>query len=792
MGREEYSRAGWAGVLVSAALLSACGGGGSDGGSTQPPAPPPPAQGVAIPDNLAIVAAAKSDVATGTAFTTNLASATGLTFAWSFGDGQTSTDAAPKHDYAKGGEYAVTLKVTNATGTSKEVKFAVTVNNLAHVQGLTCSGAEGSGWCWQAPRPLGTVQYDFSFVDANNGWSVGEQGTILRTTDGGKTWTSQASGVKSTLTAVTFFDASNGWAVGEFGAVLRTTDGGKTWALQPAPSQLGNLTIQADGPGTLLISGYTGTRMTVDGGANWIEGTALQSDPTLGADGVLWQTSYYEGLRKSVDQGRTSTLAVRFENENLVGFNLSGRNLMLLTSTQRYVSGNYVTTYTARRSLDNGQTWDVGTASGLPANGWSYLQALSMTSGADASVVISDTLYRTRDGGSNWTAQPQPSNAYSGVSYSRPARANGVWMRGYYTSSSLSYQNEVSTDSGTTWRALPAEYTGGSLKRQGANAWVARGGQGTTGLSVDGMQTWTRIGGPDADAYKKTLTTAWFFDAKRGLGLNAMGDLLATADGGLNWTTRTAGLAKSLYGYNYADRMQFVDDKKGWLQTSDGVFMLTDDGGATWVTPVQPTRRVQAYQFLDAATGFALMTDVNMSQSQLVMGTVDGGKSWSLLAALSSANAHYTGLQFGTASNGVLYGAGGRMVTTSDGGKNWTGRYFGTGATPRSVAYSDTGTLWASGDGGMLRVSKDDGLTWTAASVSTSSALNAVRFVTPQRGWAVGDNGTVLTTADAGKTWTAQASGAQRSLTQVQFTDVRTGWILGVDGTLLATGTGGQ
>ncbi|ANH69653.1 YCF48-related protein [Mitsuaria sp. 7] len=780
---KERARAGWAGVLISAALLSACGGGGGD--ST-----PSPVQGAAIPDTLAVVAPVSNELGTGVAFSTNLASATGLTFAWSFGDGTSSSEAAPRHDYAKAGEYAVTLKVTNAAGASKEVKFSAAVNNRTHVQGLSCSGADSSGWCWQAPRPVGTYQYDHAFVDANNGWSVGEQGTIQHTTDGGKSWVNQTSGVKTTLTGVAFVDANNGRAVGEYGAVLRTTDGGKTWALQPTPSQLSSLSIQTDGASTILISSYYGgTKMTVDGGVNWIEGTTLQNEPMLGAEGVLWEASY-DGVRRSVDQGRTSSVVMQ-RPENLIGFNFSGRNAMVLTSTSNFVAGNYVQTYTTRRSLDNGQTWDAVTAMGLPQNGWSYVQSLSVTSGTEASAVISDVLYRTQDAGSNWIAQPNPAGANT-VHYSRPSRANGVWMRTYYLSTTS--VTEISTDSGTTWRQVPPMYTGNTLKRLGATIWVARGSSGAVGLSTDGAQSWTRIGGPDADGEGKTLTSTWFFDAKRGLAVNALGDLLATADGGLSWSTKAPKLAAPQYYYNLPNRLQFVDDKKGWLQTSDGILLLTDDGGTTWLSAVQPTRRVSAYQFLDATTGFALMTDTTMSQQQLVMTTADGGRTWTTQAAMSSPGSpYYSGLQFGSASKGVLYGPGGRMMSTADGGKTWTGRFFGTGNSARAVTYSDTGILWAVGDSGLLRFSKDDGVTWEAvAGLPALPGLNAVRFVTPQRGWAVGEYGTVLATADAGKTWTPQTSGTQQTLTQVQFTDSRTGWMIGSGGTLLATGTGGQ
>ncbi len=66
-----------------------------------------------------------------------------------------------------------------------------------------------------------------SFVDADTGTAVGAEGTILHTTDGGATWTLQSSGTTVPLSGVTFVDANTGWAVGEGGTILHTTTGGE-------------------------------------------------------------------------------------------------------------------------------------------------------------------------------------------------------------------------------------------------------------------------------------------------------------------------------------------------------------------------------------------------------------------------------------------------------------------------------------------------------------------------------------------------------------------------------------
>ncbi len=55
---------------------------------------------------------------------------------------------------------------------------------------------------------------------------VGANGLILRTTDGGATWTTESSGTEIGLSSVCFVDQNTGWAVGSTGTILKYTSGG--------------------------------------------------------------------------------------------------------------------------------------------------------------------------------------------------------------------------------------------------------------------------------------------------------------------------------------------------------------------------------------------------------------------------------------------------------------------------------------------------------------------------------------------------------------------------------------
>jgi photosystem II stability/assembly factor-like uncharacterized protein len=61
---------------------------------------------------------------------------------------------------------------------------------------------------------------------------IGERGVIIYSDDHGLNWLQAQVPVSVTLTSVRFVDENQGWATGHAGTVLHTSDGGKTWFKQ--------------------------------------------------------------------------------------------------------------------------------------------------------------------------------------------------------------------------------------------------------------------------------------------------------------------------------------------------------------------------------------------------------------------------------------------------------------------------------------------------------------------------------------------------------------------------------
>lgn len=188
----------------------------------------------------------------------------------------------------------------------------------------------------QKIAPVRSTLTRVMFIDDRRGFAVGHDEVILRTLDGGETWTRVhwAPEHRQPLFDVWFGSDGTGYAVGAYSTVLRSTDFGATWtveAFEPAPAVRA---VRSQGPADdtdvgvgqphlyalraatanrLYIAGEAGhLYRSDDAGAHWLElstpygGTYFGVLP-LGADAVL---AY--GLRghlyRSDDAGRTWTL----------------------------------------------------------------------------------------------------------------------------------------------------------------------------------------------------------------------------------------------------------------------------------------------------------------------------------------------------------------------------------------------------------------------------------------------------------------------------------------------------
>lgn len=99
----------------------------------------------------------------------------------------------------------------------------------------------GRDWV-QVDVPVHAALTSVHFVDAQNGWAVGHDAVILRTTDGGESWQMQnfEPELEEPFHDVLFFDLQRGVAIGAYGLAYQTRDGGESWSELEAPAVRGD------------------------------------------------------------------------------------------------------------------------------------------------------------------------------------------------------------------------------------------------------------------------------------------------------------------------------------------------------------------------------------------------------------------------------------------------------------------------------------------------------------------------------------------------------------------------
>ncbi len=105
--------------------------------------------------------------------------------------------------------------------------------SVAYYAGMDKIGqTTDSGTQWN-DKSVEQVGRDIQFLTPQLGWTAGDNGKVLITTDGGGEWRPSAGvGTTSDLKAIAMLDRWTGWIVGAEGVVRRTRDGGETWSAQ--------------------------------------------------------------------------------------------------------------------------------------------------------------------------------------------------------------------------------------------------------------------------------------------------------------------------------------------------------------------------------------------------------------------------------------------------------------------------------------------------------------------------------------------------------------------------------
>jgi photosystem II stability/assembly factor-like uncharacterized protein len=368
--------------------------------------------------------------------------------------------------------------------------------------------------------------------------------------------------------------------------------------------------------------------------------------------------------------------------------------------------------------------------------GWQWKDPLPQGNGIQAvrflssnsivAVALCGTALRSSDGGDTWVVR------YPGT----PASLRSVWFVNESIGFAVGHSGAIvkTIDGGNSWVQSPIVVDVALLSVCFSDVMVGTvvGNSGTILRTTDGGANWT----VQNSGTLAPLNAVGFFSELNGIAVGGSGTILGTTDGGTHWIQQTSGTPWTL------NSVLILDSHTGVAVGDYGTILLTTNGGSTWIPRTSSTSaQLTSVCSSSPSTLFIIGNCV-------LLRTTDGGDSWSNIGDVCGADISFHN------DAGVIVGAHGSILVTTDGGSNWIQKkrsvfpevYF----VLLDVTFSSPTNCVAVGYPGMVLRSSDEGNTWV--SYPGYESFETVSFVNANNGFALGYQCGVRTT-DGGSTW---------------------------------------
>ncbi len=551
----------------------------------------------------------------------------------------------------------------------------------------------------------------------------------FKTTNGGLQWnTFQFSdSANYRILDGKFLNSNTGWIVGNNynntkGVVLKTTNGGINW--QPLNSD--------------SINSYCKSLSLLNENTGWVVSRGSASFGNLYKTtngGNTWNTTQF---LNSQNMQRVKF----FDNENgwVCGFDkvISKTTNGGLNWTNKIV--NNVANYTYVFYSD---IYPVSMN-----ECWALLSANNLSN-------VTNLVYKTTDGGDNWTLMYSYTDGLNGNSSS-------IWNI-EFTDSQTGYLSggfnfiAKTTNGGINWNSLSTSIQIYSILPLN-NVQILAGGINTQNTAIvlkstDEGGSWNQI----FSNRNYNFVGVYFKDFQNGLAIEEKGVIFRTSNGGTSWNKI---YENSSYVFSL---IKFPSDTNGLIFCNAGKFLRTSDFGNNWTELTTPLAESKSKViFINELTGFALGTGQNLYT------TSNGGLNWNII------NVPLTGGDFTP-----LSGYSDMSFINSNTGWMCAAAYTYIPHGQGFYSYSN-----------VIKKTVNGGLSWYIVYSSSSSfQYKTLKFFTENRGWTWISN-LILETTDSGFSWNVLNTNPTFIYKKLEMFNESTGWIGGSDYIVKTTNAG--
>ena len=602
------------------------------------------------------------------------------------------------------------------------ISFFIVVNNISFSQ-----------WQWNNPKPSGSDYNDIQLFDSSTFLVVGSFGTVVETSDKGKSWESNFDICNNelNLTNTFFIDDNVGWCLGTTEitydslkySLVSTTDGGKNWKLQELNDdyKLQDIFFNSYYSGWLTCQDGKLLR-SVDGGKDWslVDLRIIVHSICFISETVGWiagQEKEPGGLKnvlyKTYNGGNTWEFLSATHFDGSIGF---------INDNQGYFYGGKFIEVTK----DGGYSWytttlDVkniicvsfgDTSTGYLLTQYEYYDEPPWP-------LVKNIIYKTTDGGNNWFEI----NHYDGsnINQLKFLDADNGWYVGLH--GIIKY----TSDGGNSWNFISDESVGGLYEDiQFIDSNKIYISNRSTGFikSENGGVTWSN---PSNPVYVMGQpTTMHFSDEMNGYIGTAAHKLFRTSDGGYNWSL---SFDEGAYIYSV-----YCINKDVAYLASDTRIYKTTNSGTDWEMIFDYENTGWGYDVIDEIIFFSADKGIAVASHNVLI-TQDGGESWNRVYTESENYNYLRSIHFVSDDFGYITTTKGYILKTANGGLNWTKIYSGYDISINDIyIFENNRDGYAVGDNGTILKTSDGGITWEQEKSLTEFTLHSIEFGSKNRG----------------------------------------------------------
>ncbi|MEI7485078.1 MAG: T9SS type A sorting domain-containing protein [Ignavibacteriota bacterium] len=285
-----------------------------------------------------------------------------------------------------------------------------------------------SGWFVQKTTFTGNPTSMF-FIDSNTGWIMHDSGRVIRTTNGGNSWSpAYFIGTYYPISSMKFVNDLTGWAAGgfaeynpfnmEYAIVLKTTNGGVNWTTQYLDSWGPHINCLAIADANNVFTTASGTDMysmgsngrvvkTSNGGLNWNSDSPVSGWASTSVCFFNSQTGWVSAYGQS-DVPPTRRLIYRTTNAGASWIQVyrdSINTFSPIISRIHFPDANTGYKFlggTMKKSTNGGSNWTALDSVSTYGTGEMFFVS------SDTGWIIKGSIKRTNNGGQNWTVQNSP------------------------------------------------------------------------------------------------------------------------------------------------------------------------------------------------------------------------------------------------------------------------------------------------------------------------------------------------------------------------------------------------